>query len=170
MIRSSLIAATALFVCASFTAMAQEDANQPRQRGARERGEFRRPVSPLMSALDADGDGVISGQEIEGAAAALKKLDKNGDGQLSADETRPQGFGGGFDRGALFGRLDENKDGKLSSSEIPERMQPFLQRLDTNSDGDITREEYDSARSRFGNRGGRDGERGERTPRPDTGN
>ncbi len=57
------------------------------------RGGFGPPQFPLMTALDADQDGEISPAEIEGAAAALKKLDKNGDGKLVWDEVRPQ-FGG----------------------------------------------------------------------------
>ena len=50
----------------------------------------RPPPSPLMEALDANHDGVIDANEIANASAALKKLDKNGDGKLSSDELRPQ--------------------------------------------------------------------------------
>ena len=46
-----------------------------------------------MAALDADGNGEISAEEIKGAVAALKKLDKNKDGKLTEDELRPS-FGG----------------------------------------------------------------------------
>lgn len=49
----------------------------------------RPPPSPLMRALDANGDGIIDEQEIENAPAALRKLDKNGDGKLTPDELRP---------------------------------------------------------------------------------
>jgi EF hand len=47
------------------------------------------PPSPLMQALDANHDGVIDAEEISNAPAALKTLDKNGDGQLTPDELRP---------------------------------------------------------------------------------
>jgi len=58
---------------------------------------------PLMTALDTDGDGVLSAQEIANAPTALKTLDKNGDGDLTPDEfhgmarggRRGPGFGGG---------------------------------------------------------------------------
>src|SRR5690606_33873373 len=40
-------------------------------------------------ALDADGDGTISAEEIAGASETLKSLDKNDDGKLSRDEIRP---------------------------------------------------------------------------------
>jgi hypothetical protein len=49
----------------------------------------RPPPSPLMQALDANHDGVIDADEIANAPAALKTLDKNGDGKLTQDELRP---------------------------------------------------------------------------------
>src|SRR5215467_3512626 len=49
----------------------------------------RRPVPPIIAALDANHDGVIDSQEIDNAPAALRKLDKNGDGNLTMDELMP---------------------------------------------------------------------------------
>ncbi len=49
---------------------------------------------PVLAALDADKNGEISAEEIDNAAAALKKLDKNGDGKLTEDELRPNFPGG----------------------------------------------------------------------------
>lgn len=46
-------------------------------------------IMPVLAALDADGDGKISKAEINNATAALKKLDKNNDGELTAEEMRP---------------------------------------------------------------------------------
>ena len=57
---------------------------------------FRPPQHPLELALDANGDGVIDAKELANAVAALKKLDKNGDGKLTEDEYRPMRPGGGF--------------------------------------------------------------------------
>jgi predicted O-methyltransferase YrrM len=51
-------------------------------------------VLPIIAALDADSDGVIDAEEIANASAAMKKLDKNDDGKLQADEYRPRGPGG----------------------------------------------------------------------------
>jgi hypothetical protein len=48
-------------------------------------------MHPLAAAVDANGDGEISAEEISGAPAALKKLDGNGDGELADDELRPEG-------------------------------------------------------------------------------
>ena len=44
------------------------------------------PPPQIIVALDADGDGIISAQEISNAPQALRTLDKNGDGQLTPDE------------------------------------------------------------------------------------
>src|SRR5690606_22917322 len=46
-------------------------------------------MMPLFAALDTDRDGTISSAEIENAAAALRKLDKNNDGKLEPHELRP---------------------------------------------------------------------------------
>ncbi|MBS32969.1 MAG: hypothetical protein CMO68_00995 [Verrucomicrobiales bacterium] len=46
-------------------------------------------VLPIMTALDADGNGEISAEEIENAVAAIRKVDKNKDGKLTAEELRP---------------------------------------------------------------------------------
>ena len=44
---------------------------------------------PVLAVLDADRDGEISASEIDHAEAALKKLDRNHDGYLTADELVP---------------------------------------------------------------------------------
>lgn len=117
---------------------------------------------PIVMALDADQDGEISAKEIESAVAALKKLDKNGDGKITMDELRPDfegmgpggpaGFGpgpGGFDGGAgnpqeIVTRLmdgDKDNDGYLSESELPERMRAIIARADTDGDKKLSRDE-----------------------------
>lgn len=67
-------------------------------------GEGRGPGGPngfdlAFNALDTDHDGVISAAEINNAAASLKTLDKNGDGQITEDEVTPEFGGRGFGRG-----------------------------------------------------------------------
>ncbi len=61
-------------------------------RGAAEPGRMMR-MRPLVAALDADKDRSISAEEIENASAALKMLDKNGDGKLDLSELRPNFVG-----------------------------------------------------------------------------
>lgn len=132
--------------------------------------------SPMMMVLDADRDGTISASEIAGASAALKKLDKNGDGQLTMDELRPPRGERGEGRGGFGQRLqrlmefDKNKDGKLSASELPEPMQGIMDRADTNGDGSLTKAEIDALIQNFenfgGGRRGRGPQEGRRSNRP----
>ncbi len=118
------------------------------------------PRSPLLLALDANHDGVIDSNEIANASAALKALDKNGDGQLTRDELRPQ-FPGGQDGppppppggedemggppppppDPLFRALDTNHDGVIDSNEIANAA-TALKSLDKNGDGQLTADEF----------------------------
>lgn len=63
--------------------------------GPRGPGGMRRPPLPaVVRALDANHDGVVDADEIANASAALKTLDKDGDGKLTMQELmgpRPQG-------------------------------------------------------------------------------
>ena len=148
-------------------------------------GGMRRNI-PVMAALDADKDGVISAKEIANATAALKTLDKNKDGQLTPDELRPPrpegapprgqgrgqpgGPGGGGDIDAIADRImafDTSGDGKLTVSELPERMQGLLRAADGNGDGVLTRDEVVTGLERRGGPGGRGNRQGERGGRPD---
>ena len=68
--------------------------------GKGEKGEGkqgRKHHSPLLKALDTNGDGSLDATEMANAPAALKTLDKNNDGKLTAEELRPprpEGKGG----------------------------------------------------------------------------
>jgi len=85
-------------------------------------GERMRP--PVMAALDANNDGVIDESEIANAVAALKKLDKNGDGKLTMDEImppRPQGDRGPSGLGGPgFGEGRRRPDGQGGPGAGPE--------------------------------------------------
>ena len=74
-------------------------------------GGFMR-MFPVMSALDSDGNGEISPEEIKGAVAALKKLDKNKDGKLTEDELRPNFGGRGGASGQRPSRGGEGRGGQ----------------------------------------------------------
>jgi hypothetical protein len=131
---------------------------------------FRMPM-PLMQALDADGDGELSAQEIENATAALKTLDKDRNGKVSSDELRPAAAG----RGAAalptpspqevvsqLMALDKNGDGKLAKDELPDRMQVLMDRADYNKDGVLDKAELTAYALQASRRGqgpatGRDG-------------
>ncbi len=99
---------------------ANRDGGAPRdgapadQRGPnadRPMGPGRGPIPPLFAALDANRDGVIDETEINQAADALRKLDKNGDGKLTPDELRPPRPDGAANIGPAPGQGDRNADG-----------------------------------------------------------
>lgn len=97
--KSILLAALALGVSATLVLAQGEPQGPggnrpPRQGGGQggpgQGGGQRMMGGPLMAALDANKDGTIDEKEIANASAALKSLDKNGDGKLTAEEIRPQ--------------------------------------------------------------------------------
>lgn len=52
-------------------------------------GDDARPFDPVMRALDANGDFILSAAEIANAVVSLNALDLNKDGKLTEDEFRP---------------------------------------------------------------------------------
>ena len=58
---------------------------------------------PVLLALDKDKDGQLSAEEIADAAKALQTVDNNGDGKLTIEELRPSAGRNGRDRGSRGG-------------------------------------------------------------------
>lgn len=119
-----------------------------RRAGGEHEREGASRLSPLLTALDTNGDGALDEQEIANAAAALKKLDKNGDGKITTDELRPaprtapgQAAANTEAMVTRLMQLDKNSDGKLSKDELPERMQAMLEKGDLDKDGVLSKEE-----------------------------
>ena len=108
----------------------------------------------VLGALDTDHDNVISAVEIASAADILKKLDKNHDGKLDAEECGAR-FGDDT-RGdpqllkrariafmrfhPALAALDADHDGAISASEI-KCAAAALVTLDKNNDGKLTLDE-----------------------------
>lgn len=126
----ALLTLAALGCTAPLFAQDEGPAPEPRgprgargERGERGEGEPRGPrgfgspggfvrAFPMFTALDENGDGEISSNELRRAVTRLKTLDANGDGKLTADELQPQ-FGGQGGPGGFggFGRRgDGNQD------------------------------------------------------------
>jgi len=104
---------------------------------AQERGRgFTPPPSPVRSALDTNGDGVVSAAEIDAAPASLQRLDRDGDRRIDESESRPAAPPTVSDEltTTLMG-FDANKDGRLTRDEVPERFQGLFERADANKDG-----------------------------------
>lgn len=134
------------------------------------------PANPLVMALDANGDDEISAAEIKNAAALLKKLDKNKDGKLTADELMPvgpPGFGGPGQgahagpergRGRRDGRRRDAGEGGAGEGG-PHEGGPGgpggpgrgpvedLMKLDADKDGKITEKEWSEGTAGFFQKG-----------------
>ena len=82
-----LIALIVSAVCVSDLDAQRQD-NQNRQDRNSRMGEMLKRM-PVIAALDANGDGEISAEEIEKSVAALKALDTNGDGIVKSSEMLP---------------------------------------------------------------------------------
>jgi Ca2+-binding EF-hand superfamily protein len=102
---------------------------------------------PVLEALDADHDLAISAQEIVNAPTALRQLDRNHDGKLSAEEcgffigssTLDAKFIAWMRRDFMrfhpvLAALDSDHNGEISAEEIRNSAQS-LRRLDINGDG-----------------------------------
>jgi Ca2+-binding EF-hand superfamily protein len=126
------------------------------------RAEFMARSDQRFARLDANGDGVISGDELPGRGRLVAGADADKDGKITKAEYSAQAA-------ARFAKLDANGDGKISSDEMKamgERMREgrggrggggmmpppgapgrhgghgdMLARIDTNKDGKISREE-----------------------------
>lgn len=115
-------------------------------------------MHPLQNALDADHDGEISASEISNSVAALKRVDRNGDGMLTAVEILPDMITG--EASTIFLWLDTDGDGRISPGEMATGqavpMRELLHRADRNADGVVTEAElinelrrYDELKRQF---------------------
>jgi hypothetical protein len=125
----------------------QDGPGGPGGPGGGGRGRHRPPPPLIIGALDANHDGIIDSNEIANASAALLKLDKNGDGQLTAEEylgPKPPGAPTDDKRKPpappVVKALDANGDGVIDAGEIANASAALL-KLDKNGDGQLTREE-----------------------------
>jgi hypothetical protein len=113
--------------------------------------------NPIVRAIDADQNRVLSAAEVANAPAAILTLDTNADGIVSADELRPQRPADAPARPAdapvppaddahprpvvpVMLALDANADGALSAAEIANAA-TSLKALDVNGDGKLTPDE-----------------------------
>jgi hypothetical protein len=86
-----LIAGLAIAGSAAYLIAQDAGGQPPRHQGPGRPGGpgHHPPPPPVMLVLDANHDGILDASEIDNAPAALRTLDKNGDGKLTADELRP---------------------------------------------------------------------------------
>ncbi len=82
-----------------------------------------------FNAMDADGDGAVTLEEMQ----AAKHRPHRGE--------RAEGKPEGKERGDRFARLDADGDGRISKDEFMAGSQKMFERMDKNDDGKIERGE-----------------------------
>ncbi|MBI2823546.1 MAG: EF-hand domain-containing protein [Planctomycetia bacterium] len=149
---------------------------RPGQGGPGERPDGPSEGDAVFRALDKDGDGKLSADEIRKATDSLAALDKDGDGSITIAElrrARPTGPSGSSDGGRpnpeMFVRRimngDKNGDGKLSQDELPERLRGAFERLDANHDGLVDEGELKAGLERLRSAAGQGNEARRQRPR-----
>lgn len=137
-----------------------EGAGDKARRGKGKRGDKR--GGKRFERADANGDSVLDATEFRGNAERFANIDTDSNGSLTREELEAghkehKGKRGG----KRFEKSDANGDGALDSSEFRGPAEAFS-RLDTDSDGKLTREELKAGRKGKGQgprgkRGGRHG-------------
>jgi len=160
---------TALLV--SGASFAQSAAPPPPQDGGgreRMRDHMRERAEQKFNAADSNHDGNISQSEWQSAQLReanehFQKLDANRDGKISRtemDQARESRMGQRGERGGQrMKALDTDGDQMLSKAEIGDKMPKLaadFDRLDTNRDGKLSRDEIRAGRPQ-GGQGWRDG-------------
>lgn len=98
------------------------------------------PVDPLTALLDKNEDGKLSAGEIKRAPKALLKLDENDDDAISADELKPE------EPKKSRRQRRKEKDGEGQQPAPPKPpTSPLMEALDTNEDGELSKEEVANA-------------------------
>jgi Ca2+-binding EF-hand superfamily protein len=126
--------------------------------------------------MDLDHDGVVSQKEMTKTLAALRKVSKDKQGNITVPENAgatanaapaaDAGFGQGQGAGAVpganqrndheamarFMQYDRNGDGVLSENEVPPQGRAMLRGADLNGDGVINAAELQAFSRRMGDR------------------
>ncbi len=90
--------------------------------------------------LDANRDGRVSRDEWHGTRAVFAALDANGDGTLTRQEAEGTGWNGDRDE---FASVDVDGNGAITANEWHWNQAAF-RRLDSNSDGRLSRREFEA--------------------------
>ena len=90
----------------------------------------------ILQLFDTNEDQTVSFDEIDQGAQRIRRMDANGDMQVSVVElAAASGVDGGAELANQLMAFDKNKDGKLSADEVPHRMRLIVQSADKDKDG-----------------------------------
>lgn len=100
---------------------------------------------------DANQDGKVTRQEyIDARTAQFARMDRNGDGVVDATDSREradQSTAGKRVAAAMRGRIDANSDGKISKDEFVNAPTTMFDRFDADKSGELDAKELESARA-----------------------
>ncbi len=120
--------------------------------------------------LDADGSGEITTEDLTALRdARFAEMDANGDGSVNEEEFTAVAVAHAAEQAAArFARLDADGDGALSRDVLEQRRgrgisERMISRFDVDNSGGVSAEEFEAAKERMAERGGkRRGHGGER--------
>ncbi len=107
--------------------------------GHKQRGHGGEMIRALFAEVDADGDKILTREEIDTyRAARIAEVDASGDGALSIEEfdtlyrdlTRSRMVD-------AFQKLDDDGNGVISAAEMDQRVAHLVERLDRDGDGQL---------------------------------
>ena len=108
-----------------------------------------------LEQADANKDGKVTRQEyIDARAAQFARMDRNGDGVVDDADSREradQSAVGKRVAAAMRGRIDTNSDGKISKDEFLDSPTMLFDKFDADKNGELDPKELEAARS-AGNR------------------
>jgi hypothetical protein len=99
---------------------------------------------------DANKDGKVTRQEyIDARAAQFARMDRNGDGVVDETDSREradQSAVGKRVAAAMRGRIDTNSDGKISKDEFVNAPTMLFDKFDADKNGELDAKELEAAR------------------------
>lgn len=107
----------------------------------------------IFEEKDTNSDGVISKTEfLEHSEKRFSQMDIDGNGEVVQEELDilKEELGGGKSsalRGKLFAKVDTNSDGAISEEEFLEYSEKKFAKMDGDGDGEITKEEAENHRA-----------------------
>ena len=133
------------------------------------RAEFMAQSAERFAGLDANGDGQISGDEMKAVMGRMREGSgmmggRHGPGEANGAmmpppppgaEGGPMGGHHGHHGAGMMERLDTNHDGRISRDEMRASVDRRFDKLDTNHDGFVDQAEMDAARAAMKDRMGK---------------